>query len=76
MIAKYSAEHTQSDVWQGLLANANVGGENVHRGSILGAVLGARAGVGELPPKLISGLHDSEDLKKEIDDFVEAVLKE
>merc|ERR1712194_302025 len=58
------AKHTPSTiddaagekVWKALLANANVGGENVHRGSILGAVLGARAGYKSLPPKLMNGL--------------------
>merc|ERR1712151_272822 len=34
MILKYDKE---KDVWTGLVANANVGGENVHRGAILGA---------------------------------------
>jgi ADP-ribosyl-[dinitrogen reductase] hydrolase len=62
-------------VWTALLNNANAGGENVHRGSCLGAVLGARAGMEGLAPELVSGLHDREALAQEIDDFVAAVLK-
>jgi ADP-ribosyl-[dinitrogen reductase] hydrolase len=64
-------------VWTALLNNANAGGENVHRGSCLGAVLGARAGMEGLAetPQLVSGLHDQEALAKEIDDFVAAVLQ-
>lgn len=70
MIAKY-----QANCWDGLLANANVGGENVHRGSILGAVLGARAGLQNLPTNLREGLFDKLSLEQEIDDFVNAVMK-
>jgi hypothetical protein len=65
-------------VWNALLNNANAGGENVHRGSCLGAVLGARAGMEGLAetPQLVAGLHDRDALAQEIDDFVAAVLKE
>jgi ADP-ribosyl-[dinitrogen reductase] hydrolase len=62
-------------VWQGLLANTNVGGENVHRGSAIGAILGARAGLKELPPQLIQGLYPQQELAQEINDFVHAVLE-
>ena len=64
------------DAWTGLVANANVGGENVHRGSIMGAVLGARAGYDRLPSQLVEGLYDKNDLKKEIDEFVHAVMQD
>lgn len=47
----------------------------MHRGSILGAVLGARAGYEQLPTKLIDGLYDKDDLSKEIEDFVHAVQR-
>lgn len=65
-------------VWKALLSNANAGGENVHRGSCLGAVLGARAGMEGLAgtPELVAGLHDREALAQEIDEFVAAVMKE
>jgi ADP-ribosylglycohydrolase len=56
------------------VANANVGGENVHRGSILGAILGARAGYDRLPPRLVDGLYDKANLAKEIDDFIQVVM--
>lgn len=70
LIAKYAPGRA----WQGLLANANVGGENVHRGSVLGAILGARAGLEQLPPQMVNGLYPLSELKAEIDDFVRAVL--
>eukprot|EP00546_Thalassionema_frauenfeldii_P009559 CAMPEP_0178908454 /NCGR_PEP_ID=MMETSP0786-20121207/7933_1 /TAXON_ID=186022 /ORGANISM="Thalassionema frauenfeldii, Strain CCMP 1798" /LENGTH=371 /DNA_ID=CAMNT_0020580361 /DNA_START=212 /DNA_END=1327 /DNA_ORIENTATION=+ len=72
MIAKYS--QPPSSCWEGLLANANNGGENVHRGSILGAVLGAQAGEENLPDQLKEGLHDRAALEQEIDAFVKSVL--
>ena len=76
MIAKYTSTDSgrKNDAWTGLVANANVGGENVHRGSVLGAVLGARAGIENMPSELFDGLHDKDVLAKEIDAFVEAVL--
>lgn len=78
MTAKYlkppQNPNHNTNVWHALLANANVGGENVHRGSILGAILGARAGVSQLPPQLMSGLYPHQELAAEIDDFVQAVL--
>ena len=61
-------------VWEGLLSNANVGGENVHRGSLMGAILGARAGASNLPSQLTQGLYQREALAKEIDDFVAVVV--
>merc|ERR1712232_806054 len=72
MIAKYST--SSQNVWKGLLANANVGGENVHRGSVMGAILGARAKDSDLPEHLKKGLYHHAELAHEIDDFVQAVL--
>mmetsp|Transcript_37642 Transcript_37642/g.76611 ORF Transcript_37642/g.76611 Transcript_37642/m.76611 type:complete len:378 (+) Transcript_37642:396-1529(+) len=82
MVAKYGGSSgggrtgatITNDAWTGLLANANIGGENVHRGAVLGALLGARAGVENMPQELFDGLYDSEAIRKEIDDFVNAVL--
>lgn len=58
-----------------MLANANVGGENVHRGAVLGAILGARAGDESLPRELKDGLYDKDEIGREIDAFVESVLQ-
>jgi ADP-ribosylglycohydrolase len=58
-----------------LLNNANAGGENVHRGSCLGAVLGAHAGMEHMPPELVTGLYHHDQLAAEIDEFVAAVLR-
>lgn len=75
MIVKYGgAGNAGGDVWRALLANANVGGENVHRGAVLGAAMGARAGLGALPAVLFEGLHHRAEIAQEIDAFVAAVL--
>lgn len=75
MIAKYDSTEDGNRAWEALLANANVGGENVHRGSVMGAVLGARAGKDALPTKLAQGLTPLKELETEIDDFVRADRK-
>jgi len=61
---------------QAVLENANRGGENVHSGCVIGAALGAQAGLSGLPAGLVDGLHDSAQLRREIDAFVAAVVKE
>ena len=56
-----------------MLRNANRGGENVHSGCVVGALLGAQCGYSGLPPRLVEGLKDSAALREEIDAFVAAV---
>ena len=51
----------QSNFEKGVVANALCGGDNCHRGAVVGAVLGAIHGV---PEKLVSGLRSNERLKK------------
>lgn len=58
---------------QGLLANANCGGENVHRGIVLGALLGAEAGERGIPEHLKTGLKDYEAINAEIEAFKAAI---
>ncbi len=53
----------------GLLANANAGGDNVHRGMLLGAVLGAS--VDAMPESLTEGLADHRALGEEITAFAD-----
>jgi ADP-ribosyl-[dinitrogen reductase] hydrolase len=60
-------------VWQALLQNANTGGENVHRGSCLGAVLGAASRDSNPDPHMVQNLHDRERLQQEIEQFVSVV---
>lgn len=48
---------------QGLVANTNLGGDNVHRGAVLGALLGAANGLEAFPARWVKGLcHTPPDL--------------
>jgi len=58
---------------EAVLANANCGGENVHRGCLLGALLGAHVGEAAIPEHLKKGLHDAASLQKDIEAFKLAV---
>lgn len=72
--ASYLNNETEG-IWKALLNNANIGGENVHRGAVLGAILGARVGDENLPEHLKAGLYDRQLLEEEIDSFVDAVMQ-
>jgi len=52
---------------EALLANTNAGGENVHRGSALGALMGAAVGVEGIPDSFLVGLDAHEELQAEIE---------
>lgn len=67
------AKKYDGDAWAGLLANANVGGENVHRGAVLGVLLGAESGAAALDPRLEKGLKNRADIAREIEALVAAV---
>jgi len=78
MLCKYTQPSSLADkdgIWKALVANANIGGENVHRGAVLGAILGARVGDENLPQMIKSGLYERALLEKEIDRFVDAVMR-
>eukprot|EP00750_Incisomonas_marina_P027537 INCI6201.4.p3 GENE.INCI6201.4~~INCI6201.4.p3 ORF type:complete len:136 (-),score=17.37 INCI6201.4:1380-1787(-) len=61
---------------EGVLANANAGGENVHRGELFGLALGAHEGTIDSIADLVSGLKDHAQLKAEIDAFVTCVCNQ
>ena len=71
-------------IWNALLVNANTGGENVHKGSCLGAVVGAyhaskaqKSNRQEQDQKVLQhmmqGLHEHAALNQEIEEFVQVV---
>jgi ADP-ribosyl-[dinitrogen reductase] hydrolase len=81
-IVTYDQQQRQTDkcvsfdqVWQGLLANANSGGENVHKGSCLGAILGADADSSHdwKSSRLVRGLYNHKELELEINSLVETI---
>jgi hypothetical protein len=56
-----------------MLANANCGGENVARGMVMGAILGAAHGASRIPQHLKEGLKNHQGIAKDIEDFVSQV---
>jgi ADP-ribosylglycohydrolase len=59
----YLALKYHDDPEKGLVVNTNLGGDNVHRGAVLGALLGAENGLERFPERWIKGLrHPPPDL--------------
>ncbi len=58
-----------------LLASANGCGENVGRGSLLGALVGAEFGFSKFPKNLVDDLVDKESILKETDEFINTFCK-
>ena len=59
------------DFKRSILDNVNAGGDNVHRGMILGALAGASSL--EIPEDLKTGLKEYEAIENEIDEFVKII---
>ena len=55
----YLAWKYADDFEAGVIANANVGGDNCHRGAVVGALLGASVGKSRIPDRFCAGLHDA-----------------
>lgn len=64
----YFLHQNKFDFTQTLLDNANAGGDNVHRGMILGLLVGAATD--KIPESLKTGLKEYKEINKEIDEFV------
>jgi ADP-ribosyl-[dinitrogen reductase] hydrolase len=69
LLAKYGTDFKAC-----VLANANAGGENVHRGLVLGALIGAHTGAASIPDELKKGLRHAKEIEAEIDAFISARL--
>ena len=65
LTARYS-----DDFEAALVANTNVGGDNCHRGAVLGAIIGASLGYGAIPERWIHGLRSRAELHEEIESFI------
>jgi ADP-ribosylglycohydrolase len=65
----YLAARYSDAIEAALIANANAGGDNCHRGAVLGALLGSALGPAAIPDRWVQGLRDREQLEQEIDGF-------
>jgi ADP-ribosyl-[dinitrogen reductase] hydrolase len=66
----YLAWRYADDFEFAVIANTNVGGENCHRGAIIGALLGGAAGRDNLPARLIEGVQGAATLHPRIDALI------
>lgn len=66
----YLAARYSNDFEAALIANTNVGGDNCHRGAVLGALLGAALGFEKIPKRWINGLSAHDEINKEIEQFI------
>ena len=69
----YFAYKYADSVERGILANANAGGENVARGSLLGALLGAAHGMDAFPA-WTHELYAKNEINAEIDAFTQSIV--
>jgi ADP-ribosyl-[dinitrogen reductase] hydrolase len=53
----------------GVIANANVGGDNCHRGAVVGALLGAAVGTARIPARFCGGLQAAAALRRSANPF-------
>lgn len=66
----YLAARYHDDIESALIANTNVGGDNCHRGAVLGAILGATLGKDAIPKRWIDRLTAHSELHEEIEIFI------
>ena len=66
----YLAARYANDFEAALVANTNAGGDNCHRGALLGAILGAALGSRAIPERWIQGLQSRAELEEEIESFL------
>jgi ADP-ribosyl-[dinitrogen reductase] hydrolase len=54
----------------GVIANANLGGDNCHRGAVLASLIGVGVGVSQMPPRYVDGIDDAARLKNQISSVI------
>ncbi len=67
----YLAARYADDFEAAMVSNTNLGGDNCHRGAVLGALLGAALGFDAIPDRWIQGLASRDELAEEIETFLE-----
>lgn len=62
----YLAWKYADDFETGLIANTNAGGDNCHRGAVVGALLGAAVGMDRIPARWLDGLHTAPSVPPQV----------
>jgi ADP-ribosyl-[dinitrogen reductase] hydrolase len=70
----YLAARYANDFEAALIANTNAGGDNCHRGSVLGALLGAWLGFEAIPVRWREGLLAGPTLTEEVNAFIQTFV--
>ena len=66
----YLAWKYAGDFEGGVTANANVGGDNCHRGAVLGALIGGAVGISKMPQRYVDDIDGAPRLKSQIEAIV------
>ena len=66
----YVAWKYAGDFEAGVIANTNVGGDNCHRGAVVGALLGVACGKARMPARFVEKLHGADTLSVQIERLV------
>ncbi len=66
----YLAWKYAEDFEAGLIANANLGGDNCHRGAVIGSLLGCAVGVSRIPQRYVDQIDDAARLKNQIESLI------
>ena len=70
----YRARRYANELESALIANTNAGDDNCHRGSVLGALLGAWLGFDAIPLRWRQGLLAGPTLAQEVDEFIQTFV--
>jgi ADP-ribosylglycohydrolase len=62
----YLAWKYAGDFGAGVMANANLGGDNCHRGAVIGSVIGCAVGGSGIPPRYVDELDGATSIKTQV----------
>ena len=66
----YLAWKYADDFENAAISNTNVGGDNCHRGAVIGALVGGAVGLSAIPIRYIDQIDDAARLRSQIDSIV------
>ena len=66
----YLAWKYAEDFEAGVIANTNLGGDNCHRGVVIGSLIGCAVGVSRMPQRYVDQIDDSARLKHQVGSLI------